>query len=288
MDYNIVLQNISSKSTRKTLDQVQNHALRFICGGMKSTPSAACEIDANIEPLEMRRKKAALEIYERSKRLETTHPNRKLVDKWKPCNRIKQQSILHKVESLKEEHHLPEVRENLERVPSKLPPFLPLRQATIKTNLNDNSTKKSDPLALKLSSLETIDAYPKDWIHSYTDGSAFKATINAGYGAVIYFPNGTKEEILHPCGSVCSNYIAEQLAIHSAITHIHHAFDTNPSCITNTVIITDSLCTARTRKWDRCIYRNDSTYLEYSQSYFKIQHRSCPPVDPRPRRSTRK
>ena len=241
MDYNIVLQNISSKSTRKTLDQVQNHALRFICGGMKSTPSAACEIDANIEPLEMRRKKAALEIYERSKRLETTHPNRKLVDKWKPCNRIKQQSILHKVESLKEEHHLPEVRENLERVPSKLPPFLPLRQATIKTNLNDNSTKKSDPLALKLSSLETIDAYPKDWIHSYTDGSAFKATINAGYGAVIYFPNGTKEEILHPCGSVCSNYIAEQLAIHSAITHIHHTFDTNPSCITNTVIFTDSL-----------------------------------------------
>ena len=161
MDYNIVLQNISSKSTRKTLDQVQNHALRFICGGMKSTPSAACEIDANIEPLELRRKKAALEIYERSKRLETTHPNRKLVDKWKPCNRIKQQSILHKVESLKEEHHLPEVRENLERVPSKLPPFLPLRQATIKTNLNDNSTKKSDPLALKLSSLETIEAYPK-------------------------------------------------------------------------------------------------------------------------------
>ena len=123
MDYNIVLQNISSKSTRKTLDQVQNHALRFICGGMKSTPSAACEIDANIEPLELRRKKAALEIYERSKRLETTHPNRKLVDKWKPCNRIKQQSILHKVESLKEEHHLPEVRENLDRVPSKLPPF---------------------------------------------------------------------------------------------------------------------------------------------------------------------
>ena len=243
MDYNIVLQNISSKSTRKNLDQVQNHALRFICGGMKTTPSAACEIDANVEPLEMRREKAALEIYERSKRLETTHPNRNLVDKWKSSNRLKQQSILHKVESLRDKHHLPEVRENLERVPRKLPPFLSLKQATIKPNLIDNASKKSDPLALKLSAQETIETYPRDWIHSYTDGSAFKATINAGYGAVIYYPNGTKEELLYPCGSVCSNYIAEQLAIHSALTHLHSRFDTNPSSITNAVIFTDSLST---------------------------------------------
>ena len=132
---------------------------------------------------------------------------------------------------MRDKHHLPQVREHLERVPRRLPPFMPLKQATIRPKLIDNSSKKTDPLALKLSALETIDAYPKDWIHSYTDGSAFKATINAGYGAVIYFPDGTKEEILYPCGSVCSNYIAEQLAIHSAITYIHNAFDRNPSHI---------------------------------------------------------
>ena len=65
LDYNISLQNISSKSNKESLDKVQNQALRFICGGMKSSPTSACEIDSNVEPLEMRRKKAALELHER-------------------------------------------------------------------------------------------------------------------------------------------------------------------------------------------------------------------------------
>ena len=80
LDYNISLQNISSKSNKESLDKVQNQALRFICGGMKSAPTSACEIDSNVEPLELRRKKAALDLYERSKRLERNHPNRTLVD----------------------------------------------------------------------------------------------------------------------------------------------------------------------------------------------------------------
>ena len=65
LDYNISLQNISSKSNKESLDKVQNQALRFICGGMKSSPTSACEIDSNVEPLETRRKKAALELHER-------------------------------------------------------------------------------------------------------------------------------------------------------------------------------------------------------------------------------
>ena len=44
LDYNISLQNISSKSNKESLDKVQNQALRFICGGMKSAPTSACEI----------------------------------------------------------------------------------------------------------------------------------------------------------------------------------------------------------------------------------------------------
>ena len=88
---------MSSKSNKESLDKVQNQALRFICGGMKSSPTSACEIDSNVEPLEIRRKKAALEIHERSKRLEKTHPNKILVDNWKPLDRINKKSVLHKV-----------------------------------------------------------------------------------------------------------------------------------------------------------------------------------------------
>ena len=59
-----------NKSSKTSLDTVQNQALRLISGGMRTTPTAACEIHTNIEPLEFRRKRAALELYERSKRLE--------------------------------------------------------------------------------------------------------------------------------------------------------------------------------------------------------------------------
>ena len=109
---------------------------------MKWAPTSACEIDSNLEPLELRRKKAALELYERSKRLERNHINRTLVDQWK--KKDKQNSVLQKVKALKDKHHLTETRE------------------------------------------------PKHWIHTNTDGSAFKATINSGYRATVDYPDGTK------------------------------------------------------------------------------------------------
>ena len=57
------------------------------------------------------------------------------------------------------------------------------------------------------------------------------------------YPDGTKTEIFSSCGSFCSNYVAEQLAISTSVTHINHTFDTNPLAITNIVIFTDSLST---------------------------------------------
>ena len=243
LDYNIVLQNICSKSTRNSIDLVQNHAARFICGGMRSTPTAACEIHANIQPLEMRRQKAALEIFERSKRLEKNHPSRMLVDNWKPLNRLKQTSVLHKVKELQEKHYLPESRKSLDRVPKDLPPSLPLKQPTIKTRLLDGSNKQSNLATLRTSALETVNSYPKDWIHVYTDGSAFKATTNAGLGVLIQYPDGEKTELAKACGSFCSNNEAEKLAIHNTLTQINNTFETDTQTRTGIVIFTDSLST---------------------------------------------
>ena len=243
-DYNIVLQNICSNATKTSLDSIQNHALRFISGGMKSTPTAACEVHTNVEPLETRRNRAALELFERSKRLERNHPNRVLVEKWKPNQRLKNtQSVLDRVADLQRKHHLPENREPVERVPKTLPPHLSLKKPEIRLTLLDNSNKKTYPIALKASALETIDAFPPTWVHSYTDGSAFKATINAGYGALITLPGGDRKEVFNSSGSFCSNYIAEQHAIINAVNHINLHFDTNPLAVTDVVIFTDSLST---------------------------------------------
>ena len=68
MEHSLALLNICSKSVQESLEKVQNEAVELISGGMKSTPIAACEIDSNIEPLNLRREAAALEMVERYKR----------------------------------------------------------------------------------------------------------------------------------------------------------------------------------------------------------------------------
>ena len=80
-------------------------------------------------------------------------------------------------------------------------------------------------------------------IHVYTDGSAFKATTNAGLGVIIYHPDGQKKEIINPCGSFASNNDAEKLAINSTMTHLNNTFNIDPHSKADIVIFTDSLTT---------------------------------------------
>ena len=65
MEYSLALQTISSKTAQESVDKVQNHALRFISGGLRSTPTEACEIHTNVEPLHLRREAAVVEMTER-------------------------------------------------------------------------------------------------------------------------------------------------------------------------------------------------------------------------------
>ena len=89
--------------------------------------------------------------------------------------------------------------------------------------------------------METIDQYSKEWIHIYTEGSAFKATVNAGYGAIIHYPLGEKEEIFNPCGSFCSNFFAEKQAISEVLKHVSYSFDKAPNKVKDLVNFTVSL-----------------------------------------------
>ena len=116
-----------------------------------------------------------------------------------------------------------------------------MTQPIINKTLPDNINKSSDPNILKMAALEVIDSYPKDSIHVYTDGSAFKATINAGYGAKIKHPDGTSTELYNACGSFSSNYIAEQRAIEAALGSLTDTFDTHPETRNNVIVFTDSL-----------------------------------------------
>ena len=74
---------------------------------------------------------------------------------------------------------------------------------------------------------ETIDSNLDEWIHLYTDGSAFKGTMNAGYVARIEYADISCNDIHSPCGVFYSNSEAEALAIEAAI---HKKRETRTDC----------------------------------------------------------
>ena len=85
--------------------------------------------------------------------MEDKHPCKTLVDKWKQISRLKQKSVLHVVEELKTRHHLPENRENIQRVNKFIPPFFEMTQPIINKSLPGNINKSSDPNILKMAAL---------------------------------------------------------------------------------------------------------------------------------------
>ena len=70
--------------------------------------------------------------------------------------------------------------------------------------------RSNSPVAvLKTSTNETIDSYPKTAIQAFTDGSAFKATVIAGFGVHLKFPDRSFQNLSEPGGNICSNLIKQ-------------------------------------------------------------------------------
>ncbi|MCP4271485.1 MAG: reverse transcriptase-like protein, partial [Gammaproteobacteria bacterium] len=240
LEYAQPIQTAASKSNLDSVDKIQNQALRLVCGGMRSTPTAALEIDANVEPLKLRRERAALQSVERYRRLDKDHPNRVLVDSWTPINRLKQKSPMDIAKQLENSHHLPEERKQESKF-SLLDPWSSIKMPNIKSHLIDPKIDKTaDPNTLRLSALETIDSYPSSAIHAYTDGSAFKGTTFAGYGVNLQFPDGHSIDFSDACGRTCSNYEAEIKALRTAVELAHQSFELTEHTPQDIVIFTDS------------------------------------------------
>ena len=238
LDHSLPFQTIASKQSTDNLDRIQNQALRLICGGMKTTPTAACEIEANIEPPDLRRNRVLLETVERYKRLDPEHPNRKLVENWKQQQRLQQKSLMDLAMEEEEKHHLPQQRMQETKCPQP-PPWYKLHQPTIRTSLLDETVnKQTESPVLKTCALDTIDSYPTSAIHVYTDGSASETS--AGYGYYLKYPDGAKHEWSNSCGNHSSNFEAELTAIKTSVQEIHQQFDLGEKETSRIVIFSDS------------------------------------------------
>ena len=108
-DYSAPLQATASQTNQLKLDRLQNQGLRFVCGALKTTPSNACEIDADVEPLRLRRERSTALTLERFKRMEDDNPCKQMVDHWEPKERIKKTSFLNTASHRKQ---IPRRKEN--------------------------------------------------------------------------------------------------------------------------------------------------------------------------------
>ena len=106
--------------------------------------------------------------------------------------------------------------------------------------LDKKITKEAEPNILKLCVQETINSYSTSAIHAYTDGSPFKATTNAGFGILLKYPDGSSSEYSDSCGTNCSNYEAEKIAIKTAMQLIYQRFELSESNPTDVIIFSDS------------------------------------------------
>ena len=80
-------------------------------------------------------------------------------------------------------------------------------------------------------------------IQGYTDGSAFKGSTFAGFGAFLKFPDGSDSEISEACGKSCSNYDVDIQGLTSATELLHQHFELGMNEPENTGMITDSKST---------------------------------------------
>ena len=150
MDYSLTLQVLSSKSSQQTLDKVQNQALRFISGAMKTTPTDACEIHTNIAPMSLRREAAVVETCERFRRLEENNPYKKLTESTRPIQRIKKKSILSVAEGLKEKYRTPDERDAIDLFDINDQPSIeaPTIKQEVKMKISNKNNRPSYPSEL--------------------------------------------------------------------------------------------------------------------------------------------
>ena len=120
-DYSAPLQATASQTNQLKLDRLQNQGLRFVCGALKTTPSNACEIDADVEPLRLRRERSTALTLERFKRMEDDNPCKQMVDHWEPKERIKKTSFLKAATQLATQNRFPEERKTTGPIPLQAP-----------------------------------------------------------------------------------------------------------------------------------------------------------------------
>ena len=221
IDYSLPVLSTASDRTMRSLEVVQNSALRIMCGALSSTPIGALEIMARVEPIQLRRTRKIMVEAERILRLEPGHPTREMMENWTAVSRLQKTSFMHEVKREWREKPMPEQREEILIQESRAPGSM-LKKPRVEVELVHKGYGKShSEIVLRSLANETIETYPDRGYRAYTDGSVCRDVGRTGYGIVVKHPyDGHKLEICGPGASSNSIFDLEAKAIEKALLRI--------------------------------------------------------------------
>ena len=202
------------------------------------------EKTANIQPLEDRRQEKLLIQGEKSRRLQNHPLHTKLQAGTK--NRLKRQSPNHLLKAQQRQND--DILDCKTDPQEKLTPqqWLPNSPGfQIRQNIPGITGKQqqNDHVLRALALEEIYKRYPSSkWTHVYTDGSAEKATKNAGCGAYIQIPKRPPIALSSPSGANSTNFRAELSALQTAADCLLYLKDIP----TKIVFLSDSLSALQT------------------------------------------
>ena len=220
VEYGIAAWGNASKTNFQKAEKIQNHSLRIITGGMKSTPINEMEAVAGLHSMEDRKDQKVITQFVKFHHL-GSHPMHERVKK-RGKSRLKRTSFSSVAKSLQQTLNLPcpEPSHPME-VTNACPPWKRQEFPAIKTDI-DGITKKEThhKSVLREVTQDMLNhCYPSDeWTRVYTDGSAKEASNDGGGGVYIEWPGGKTYGTSIPTGQYSSNYKAEADALEEAAT----------------------------------------------------------------------
>ena len=196
----------------------QRYAGRAITGQLRTTPTEAILVEANLPSIETRATQLGLIAYEKSQRLDPANPRHDLVE-----NSVRQRTTKPSWRQ-KAAGAWASIFGNTkpEAFPKPLPPWLDVGTPTFELG----GLKSLDPTINRQQALESlVRNWDKYEVTVYTDGSATDGTRNGGGGIVVTTgppEHPVVEEIISlPAGEWSSSYQAEFKAMLRALQHIN-------------------------------------------------------------------
>ena len=209
IDYGCEAYHSASSAILSKLDRIQSFALRICCGAMKSSSTAAIQVECGEQPLDLRRESFQLKYGIKIGAIKD-HPAAKILKERKPIKRNKSSF------AKKTKPFLTEINQQIEGpIIPDLPPWRNIKPNT-NTKLQTMINKKMSPGNINNIVSEFISNYD-DYIKCYTDGS-ISTQNDSGCGFYISSLNIKQSFALSKQISI---YTAETIAIRETLKFIN-------------------------------------------------------------------